>query len=110
MSAILSKSSLARVASKVTIVSSCKKPKFSHNCSVEKDQLGSITPSVVIPPSFVNLEEALETAPMFDECVNDLPIKHQGGLLRGRKRLTLLSWVMKKRWLPSSAWSFFTMT
>lgn len=46
MSAVLSKSSLARVTSKAATESSRKKPEFSHNRSVEMDRSGSVPHTV----------------------------------------------------------------
>lgn len=78
MSVRPSKSSLARVTSKATAGSSYKKPQFFHSRSTEKDQQG-IVPSTVASPVvlstfFIDLEVALDTAPTFDECIDDLPL------------------------------------
>lgn len=87
-----SKFSLARVATKVTLGSSSKKPKFSHNRSVEKGTPSS-TPQVIVSlvgmlaPSILDLEAALESAPIFDECIEDLPQFILEGSDRGKEKL-----------------------
>lgn len=79
MSALPSKASLARVVSKATVGSLRKKPKFSHHRSAEKDQPATVPQAIappvrLTPPIVVDLEAALETAPTFDECIEDLPL------------------------------------
>lgn len=92
MSAVPSKSSLVRVASKATPGSSHKKPKFSHNYSIEKGTSSSAPQVVALPvglppPSIVNLEADLEAAPTFDECVKDLSCHILEGSGRGKEKL-----------------------
>lgn len=86
------KASLVRVSLKAAIGNSHKKPKFTHNSFAKKDRPGS-TPSAVIPPTalspptFVDLDRALENAPAFDESIDDLSFFTPGGFSKGKEKV-----------------------
>lgn len=79
MSVRPSKGALARAQAKTdrdSLGSTTKQPRFSHNHLIAKDKFAktlALATIVLAPPSVVDLEGTVDSAPTFEESIQDLP-------------------------------------